>query len=60
MLNRPTPQVIVEAIMFSLRERGLAALQHPDVTERLSRCDEPARRQINQRITRLFPQEAAE
>ena len=52
--RRPTPQVTVEAIMFSVRERGLAALQEPDTIERLSRCDEAAQAQINKRIDAML------
>src|SRR5262245_35048126 len=48
--KRPTPQTTVEAIMWSVREHGLSALDEPDNIERISRCDEAARRQINERI----------
>jgi hypothetical protein len=51
--NRPTPQVTVEAIWHSVRERGLAALNEPATRERLARCDAAALAQIDQRITRL-------
>jgi hypothetical protein len=50
---RPTPQVVVEAILLCVRERGLAALQEPANQERLLRCDAAARQQINDRIKRL-------
>ena len=50
---RPTPQVVVEAILLCVRERGLAALQEPANQERLLRCDAAARQQINDRIERL-------
>ena len=53
---RATPQTIVEAIMLAVRERGLAALEEAANVERLVRCDEVARRQINERITRLYEQ----
>jgi|SRR2546430_8386541 hypothetical protein len=49
-----TPQTTVEAIMVAVRERGLAALEEAANVERLVRCDEVARRQINERITRLY------
>jgi hypothetical protein len=57
-LNNPsaTPQTTVEAIMVSVRERGLAALEEAATVERLVRCDQVARRQINERITRLYEQ----
>jgi hypothetical protein len=51
--NRPTPQVTIEAILYCVRERGLAALQEPANLKSLSRCDEAARAQINKRIAKL-------
>jgi hypothetical protein len=51
--NRPTPNVVVEAIMLAVRERGLAALKEPATVERLERCDASARAEINQRIEKL-------
>ena len=49
-----TPQATVEAIMFAVRERGLAALKDAANVERLVRCDQAARAQINRRIARLI------
>ena len=49
----PTPQSTVEAVMLSVHERGLAALEEPDTLERLSRCDASAHEKINRRITAL-------
>jgi hypothetical protein len=49
-----TPQSTVEAIIWAVRERGLAALKDPSNVERLLRCDPVARRQINERITLLI------
>jgi hypothetical protein len=51
--RRPTPQVTIEAVVLAVRERGLKALQEPDMLERLSRCDDAARRQINGRFEKL-------
>jgi len=51
--NRPTPQVTVEAVMYSVRTRGLAALKEHATIERLSRCDAAALTQIDQRIAKL-------
>jgi hypothetical protein len=51
--RRPTPQTTVEAIVYSVRERGVAALDEPMNVEQLSRCDEAAMAQINQRIAKL-------
>jgi hypothetical protein len=53
-LNNPrryaTPQTTVEAILYCVRARGLAALKEPGNEERLSRCDEAAMKQIHNRI----------
>jgi hypothetical protein len=51
--NRLTPNVMVEAIMLAVRERGLAALKEPATVERLERCDAAARAEINKRIEKL-------
>jgi hypothetical protein len=51
---RATPQTTIEAIMVSVRARGLAALKEASNVERLLRCDQVARRQINERISRLI------
>lgn len=56
MFERPTPQVTVEAVMYSVHERGLDALREPDNIERLARCDDAARRKLNERLARLFPE----
>jgi hypothetical protein len=55
-LNRPhrTPQTIIEALMYAVRERGLAALKEPANIERLQRCDAPTRAEINGRIASLL------
>lgn len=47
---RPTPQVTIEAVLYCVRERGLAALKEADNVERLARCDAAAKDQINRRI----------
>jgi hypothetical protein len=51
--RRPTPETTIKAIMYCVRERGLAALKEPANIERLSRCDAAARAQIDQRIAKL-------
>ena len=51
--NRPTPQVTVEAVILTVRERGLAALKEPANVERLERCDAAAKAEIEQRIAKL-------
>jgi hypothetical protein len=59
--NRPhkTPQTTIEAVLHSVRERGLEALTEPANIARLSGCDEMARAEINKRIARLFAAEGA-
>jgi hypothetical protein len=56
-LNDParhaTPQSTIEAVLHSVRARGLAALKEPANEERLSRCDEAAMKQIRDRIERM-------
>ena len=52
-VKNSTPTVTVEAVLYSIRTRGLAALQEPDVLQRLQRCDIAAKAEINQRIERL-------
>ena len=56
-LNDParhaTPQSTIDAILYSVRARGIAALEEENVKERLSRCDEAAMKQIHERICRM-------
>jgi hypothetical protein len=51
--NRPTPQITIEAVIHSVRERCVAALDEPANIERLRRCDVRALTLINQRIAKL-------
>jgi hypothetical protein len=51
--NRPTPQVTVEAVILTVRERGLTALKEPANVERLERCDAAAKAEIERRIAKL-------
>jgi len=51
--SRPTPQSVVEAVMWCVRERGIGALREPENIRRLKECDEAARAQIDARIERL-------
>jgi hypothetical protein len=55
----PTPQSTIEAIMYCVRERGIAALKEPDNIEKLSRCDKAARKQLNERIETLLAKKAS-
>ena len=52
--RRRTPQTTIEAIMCTIRTRGVAALKEPANIERLSRCDGAAKDEINQRTARLI------
>jgi hypothetical protein len=52
--QRLTPQSTIEAIMYCVRKRGLAALKEPANIERLQRCDAPARAEINRCIASLL------
>jgi hypothetical protein len=52
--SRPTPQVTIEAIMYCVHERGLAALKEPANVERLVRCDAVAKVRIDKRIEKLM------
>lgn len=51
--SRPTPQVTIEAVILTVRERGLAALAEAANVERLERCDAAAKAEINRRIEKL-------
>jgi hypothetical protein len=51
--NWPTPQVTVEAIWHSIRERGLDALNEPVNKARLQSCDAAARSELERRIEKL-------
>jgi len=52
--QRPTAAVVVEAVIYVVRQRGIAALTEPDTIERLLRCDTAARAEINRRIDALL------
>jgi hypothetical protein len=51
--RRDTPQTTIEAIMHTVRARGISALREAANIERLSRCSPSARAEINERIARL-------
>jgi hypothetical protein len=51
--RHPTPQSTIDAILYYVRTRGIAALKQPVNEERLSRCDEPAMKQIGECIERM-------
>jgi hypothetical protein len=47
---RDTPQSTIDAILYCVRVRSIAALEEPNNKERLARCDTAAREQIDERI----------
>jgi hypothetical protein len=51
--QRRTPQTTIEAVMFTVRERGPKALHEPANIERLGRCDTAALGQIDARMAKL-------
>jgi hypothetical protein len=52
--GRGTPRSTVEAVVWAVRERGVAVLKEPANIERLTRCDATARTEINKRIASLI------
>jgi hypothetical protein len=48
-----TPQSTIDAILYCVRTRGIAALEEPNNKERLASCDAAARKQIDERIERM-------
>jgi hypothetical protein len=52
--EHPTPQATIEAIMFAVRARGVAALREPANIERLLRCGVAAKAEVNRRIAGLI------
>jgi hypothetical protein len=57
--RRPTPQSTIDAVCHAVKARGLDALQEPANIERLMRCDQAARQQINKRIHALLEKREA-
>jgi hypothetical protein len=55
--RRLTPRSTIDAILYCVRTRGLAALKEPANLERLRRCDAMAQAEINERIDKLSQQE---
>ena len=52
-LNWSTPLTTVEAVMYCVRERGLAALREAANQQRLMTFDDAARAEVNRRIAKL-------
>jgi hypothetical protein len=52
-LDLSTPQTTIEAVMYCVRERGLAALCEPSNQQRLMTLDDAARAEVNRRIAKL-------
>ena len=53
----PTPQSTIDAIIYYVRTRGIAALEEPNIKERLATCDAAAMKQIGERIERMRAKE---
>ena len=51
--NRPTPKATIDAVLYAVREHGLAALKETATAERLERCDAQAKEEIERRIEGL-------
>jgi hypothetical protein len=49
-------QVTVEALMFSLRERGTKALEEPSTKRRLSELDDQQVIEVGDRLQKLKPE----
>jgi hypothetical protein len=50
---RPTPQVVIEALVWAVMEAGVAALQEPVNLDRLRSLNAAQRHEFNVRITTL-------
>jgi hypothetical protein len=50
---RPTPETVIEAILYGVRARGPEVLDEPDNQERLRRCDNAALAEIDRRMAKL-------
>jgi len=50
----PTPRTTIEAVMYCVRERGLAALEEPANVQRLRTFDDRAKVELNNRIEKLL------
>jgi hypothetical protein len=50
---RPTPEVVVEAMLICVRERGVAALKEPINKARLKTFDSAARAELQRRLAKL-------
>ena len=57
--SRPTPRTTIEAIVWTVRERGPKALHEQANIERLSRCDDAAIAEIDARISKLWGRRAS-
>jgi len=51
--NPPTPQSTIDAVKYTVQQRGIAALSEPENLERLSQFDDAARRQLNTYLARF-------
>jgi hypothetical protein len=51
--NRPTPKAVIDAVVWCVRERGIAALKEPANVEQLSRCAAAAKAEIDRQIEKI-------
>jgi hypothetical protein len=54
-----TPQATIKALLYCVRQSGIAALKEPRNIERLAGCDERARAQINVAVEALLQKDKA-
>jgi hypothetical protein len=52
--RRGTPPSTIDAVVWAVLERGVAALKEPANIERLKRCGAAAKTEINKRIASLI------
>jgi hypothetical protein len=55
--NRPAPSATLEALVFSLRSRGVQALEEPDVLRRLAQLDDAQARELKPHIASAWTPE---
>jgi hypothetical protein len=51
--NSPTPQVVIEAVIYDVLENGIGALENETDQQRLRLCDQRAMEELRQRLASL-------
>jgi hypothetical protein len=51
--GRTAPNVVLEAVVVAVRERGFKALEEPKNVDRMARLDEAGRRKLDRRLRKL-------